>query len=297
MAKKKRIKRSFCLGAHMSVAGGIENAIQRGADVGCQCVQIFTKNNNQWACKPLEEPQIAAWSAALKKFGLKFPIAHASYLINLASPDDALWQKSIDALVVEWERAERLKLAGLVVHPGAYTTGTIDDGQRRIAEGVVRAIEKVAPQDCRLLLENTAGQGSCLGCSFEQLGDLWRRIDAADQLGVCFDTCHAFAAGYEINTESGFKRMMTEICDQLPATAVKALHLNDSKKGCGSRVDRHEHIGLGEIGERGFQNVFADPILGQLPGYLETPKGTMEDSVKDWDRENLQVLRRIAESV
>lgn len=277
----------------MSVAGGLHKAVEAAAKLGMRTVQIFTKNNNQWACKPLGDEQVALWTSTLATHGMLQPIAHTSYLINLAAPADDLWQKSIDALTVEWQRADCLRLDGLVVHPGAFTTSSEQEGLERIAEGVRRAIEAAEPQHCRLLLENTAGQGSCLGHSFSQLGWLLERIDRPDVLGVCLDTCHAFAAGYELNQEAGFRAMKRELRSELPEHAICALHLNDSKKPCGSRVDRHEHIGRGEIGAEGFRLVLHDPLLGKLPGYLETPKGTDTESGEDWDQINLDRLREL----
>lgn len=278
----------------MSIAGGLHKAIEAAAKLDMRTVQIFTKNNNQWACKPLEAEQVALWASTLERLGLVSPIAHASYLINLAAPGDELWQKSVDALIIEWQRAEALQLDGLVVHPGAFTTSSEPAGLERIAVGVQRVIEAVEPEHCRLLLENTAGQGSCLGHSFAQLGWLLERIDAPRTVGVCLDTCHAFAAGYAINEADGFRAMMQEIDSELPRGAIRALHLNDSKKPLGSRVDRHEHIARGEIGAEGFRKVLADPVLAALPGYLETPKGTDPETEADWDQINLSELRKIA---
>lgn len=282
--------KAHCFGSHMSIAGGLEKAIEKGHIAGCDCVQIFTKNNNQWNCKPLTDQQIEAWQAALRSHPMRDCIAHASYLINLAAPADELFQKSVDALIVEWQRADSLGLSGLVVHPGAFTTSSETDGLARIVSGVKQALDKTQPRNCRLLLENTAGQGSCLGHTFQQLGWLVEKIHAPESLGICLDTCHAFAAGYELNSKKGFQAMRKEIDTELPSGIVKALHLNDSKKPCGSRVDRHEHIGLGEIGDEGFRLVLADKVLGRLPGYLETEKGDDENG-EDWDIVNLRRLR------
>lgn len=291
--KTRPRKTVHLLGAHMSIAGGLHKAIEAAAKLDMSTVQIFTKNNNRWACKPLSDEQVALWTSTLATHGLSQPIAHASYLINLAAPSDELWQKSIDALTVEWQRADCLRLDGLVVHPGAFTTSSEQEGLERIAEGVRRSIEAAEPQHCRLLLENTAGQGSCLGHSFGQLGWLLERIDRPDLLGVCLDTCHAFAAGYELNQQAGFRAMKRELRSELPERSIRALHLNDSKKPCGSRVDRHEHIGRGEIGAEGFRLVLHDSLLGKLPGYLETPKGTDTESGEDWDLVNLDCLRAL----
>lgn len=225
--------------------------------------------------------------------GLKHPIAHASYLINMASPKDDLFAKSVDALVVELERGNQLQLSGLVVHPGAFTDSCESEGLDRIVDAVSETLQRVEAGTCRLLLENTAGQGTCLGHTLEQLAYLLDAIDNHKRLGVCLDTCHAYAAGYEINDKRGFKQFRKKIDDLLPPRTIAALHLNDSKKPLGSRVDRHEHIGRGELGLDAFRYVFEDSLLGTLPGYLETEKGTDEESGEDWDVINLKVLREL----
>lgn len=279
------------LGSHVSAAGGLHRAVERANDVGCNCVQVFTKNNNQWRAKPLEDSAVAAWREAFDHSNLSHPIAHASYLINLASPKPELLQKSIDGLVVEWERANLLGLEGLVVHPGAFTDSSESEGLNRIVDAVAETLGRVDPGSCRLLLENTAGQGSCLGHTFKQLAFMIDGIDTHERVGICLDTCHAFAAGYEINTEAGFESMRQEIDDLFQADTIAALHLNDSKKPLGSRVDRHDHIGRGEIGLEAFRFVLEDDLLGKLPGYLETEKGTDEETGEDWDLINLRTLR------
>ena len=308
------------LGSHVSCAGGFAKAVERAVDVGCDCLQLFvsnpprqwpvspvkpgeelkagwqlvqglTKNNNQWAAKPLTDEVVQKWNDAMAGSNLVHPIAHASYLINLASPKDDLFQKSIDALVIELEHGNQLSLDGLVVHPGAFTDSSEQDGLNRIVDAVAEVIGRVAAGSCRLLLENTAGQGTCLGHTFEQLAFMLDGVGDQERVGVCMDTCHAFAAGYEINVADGFAAMSKEIGDLLPPGAITALHLNDSKKPLGSRVDRHEHIGGGEIGLDAFRYLFQDPMFASLPGYLETEKGTDEESGEDWDVINLGVLR------
>ncbi len=285
---------SVIVGSHVSAAGGAFKAVQRAVDVGCDCVQIFTKNNNQWKAKPLTDQDVKKWNEALAESNLSHPIAHASYLINLASPKDDLFQKSIDALVIELDRANLLGLVGLVVHPGAFTDSSEQDGLNRIVDAVSEVLQRVDAGSCRLLLENTAGQGTCLGHTVEQLAFMLDGIGDDQRIGICLDTCHAFAAGYEINTADGFSAMSREINDLLPANSITALHLNDSKKPLGSRVDRHEHIGRGEIGLDGFRYLYQDPMLSTLPGYLETEKGTDEETGEDWDVINLRVLRELA---
>ncbi|RMF37553.1 MAG: deoxyribonuclease IV [Planctomycetota bacterium] len=276
----------------MSIAGGLHKAVQRAAEAGCDVVQIFTKNNNQWNCKPLSEADVQAWQQALQEHRIGAPLAHASYLINLAAPDDALWRKSLDALVVEWQRCEQLRLEGLVVHPGAFTTSTAEEGLQRIAQAVKEAISQVKPKHSRLLLENTAGQGSSLGWQIEQLAWLLRTIRSR-HVGVCWDTCHALAAGYDFRTAAGLRGMVEALESHRVLEKIAAIHLNDSKKDVGSRVDRHEHIGLGCIGTDGFRRFLRHKAFKDLPMYLETPKGTDPESGEDWDCRNLRVLREL----
>ncbi len=299
------------LGSHVSCQGGFAKAVGRAIEVGCDCLQIFVsnpprqwpvfaakeqaadENARSWQSKPLAEKNVSTWIEAFAESELRHPIAHASYLINMASPKEDLFEKSVEALVVELQRANLLQLEGLVVHPGAYTDSSEEDGLNRIVDAVSEAIGRVVPGTCRLLLENTAGQGTCLGHTIEQLAFMLDGIDDNDHVGVCLDTCHAFAAGYEINSKSGFAAMRKEVDELLPSGAIAALHLNDSKKPLGSRVDRHEHIGRGEIGLDAFRYVLEDPVLGCLPGYLETEKGTDEESGEDWDVINLRTLREL----
>jgi deoxyribonuclease IV len=284
------------LGAHMSVAGGLEKAIDAAVSCQMDTVQIFTKNNNRWEGKALTDEQVTLWKQRWAAGGLRTPIAHASYLINLAAPENALWEKSIQAMVDELQRADRLGLAAVVVHPGAFTTSTEAAGISRVVEGVGRVLQQYSEGTVRLLLENTAGQGSCLGWSIEQLGQLFRCIAQPQRIGICFDTCHALAAGYDLTTASGFALMRDKICDLLPPEAICAMHVNDSKAALGKRVDRHEHIGLGCIGDQGFRLVLNDPLFRDLPMYLETPKGIDEASGEDWDQLNLARLRRLTET-
>lgn len=293
---------NHCFGSHVSVAGGLDRGITRAVELGCDCLQVFTKNANTWKAAPLTDAAITAWKTAYQKSGLKHPVAHASYLINLAAPDAELWEKSIDALVIEWQRCETLQIEGLVLHPGAFTTSDEATGVQRVVDAIVRVGQIVVPQHCRLMLENTAGQGTCLGHSIKQIGEIidgvtQQAAEHAGMLAVCIDTCHAFAAGYAIHTAGGFRDFVNEINDFLPAGAVRAIHLNDSKKPLGSRVDRHEHIGRGELGLGAFRLLLADPSLGPLPGYLETEKGIDPDSQRDWDEINLSVLRSLVKEM
>jgi deoxyribonuclease IV len=289
------------LGAHMSVSGGLFKAIEAAVALKMDTVQIFTASPSQWAAKPLEESTIKAWHDAWKKSGLQHPIAHASYLINLAASDE-LYRKSVDALVDQWQRCEILKLSGLVVHPGAFTKSTEEEGIARVADAIVEVISRVNPVHCRLLLENTAGQGTCLGHRISHLGQMIKLATKQDKktkkhIGVCIDTCHAFAAGYSVHESDGIKEFCSELTDLLPKDAVRALHLNDSKKPLASRVDRHEHIGRGAIGASAFHRILTDSPLMTIPGYLETEKGIDEDTGRDWDEINMETLRDLANKV
>jgi len=285
------------LGAHMSVAGGLHKAIEAAVALKMDTVQIFTASPSQWAAKPLEDNAIRSWHDTWKKSGLVHPIAHASYLINLAAADE-LFRKSVDALVDQWQRCEALHLAGLVVHPGAFTKTSETEGIARVADGIVEVIQRVAPKHCRLLLENTAGQGTCLGHQIVHLSQMLKLATKQDKqvkkhTGVCIDTCHAFAAGYAIHEADGLALFCKELQDLLPKDSVRALHLNDSKKPLGSRVDRHEHIGLGALGIEAFRRILDDSPLSTIPGYLETEKGTNEETGTEWDEVNLQILRSL----
>lgn len=280
------------IGAHMSIAGGYYKAVEAAKTLGMDVVQLFTKNNNQWAAKPISEQDEKLFLESLRKTGVMNPLAHASYLINLGSPKEELWLKSIDAMVIEWQRAEQLGLDGVVMHPGAYVDSSPEAGLERIAQGIDRIFDKVGSGKAWLLLENTAGQGSCLGWSMEQLGWLLARSGASKRVGVCLDTCHAHAAGYDMSEPDGLKRLEKEGREHGVWESIRALHMNDSKKGCGSRVDRHEHIGLGTIGIKGFERVLQHRDLKKCPMYLETEKGT-NDEGEDWDAVNLHVLRSL----
>lgn len=283
----------YRFGSHTSIAGGLHLAVERAQEVGCDVVQIFTKNNNQWNCKPITDTDAKLFAEALERTGIGAPIAHASYLINLASPDEVLWKKSLDALIVEWQRAEQLKLEGLVVHPGAHMKGTAEEGMQCVVQAVKLAAESVAPRHCRLLLENTAGQGSCLGHTIEQLSEMLSGIQKPEHVGVCWDTCHALAAGYDFRTAAGLKSMVNQLDEQVGLANLRAVHINDSKKDCGSRVDRHEHIGLGFIGEAGFKRFLACSAFKSLPMYLETAKEKDETTGEEWDVINLRTIRRL----
>src|SRR5688572_2551615 len=255
------------LGAHQSIAGGYYKAAERARAVGCDCVQIFTKNNNQWRAKELTDEDARLFKAALKQHGITHSLAHDSYLINLASPDPALWTKSVDSFVMEMLRADRLGIPYLVTHPGAHTTSSEEAG----IAAVVRALDEVHRQTRGIktmcLLETTAGQGSCLGCKFEQLAAMIDGVKDPERLGVCVDTCHIFAAGYPLGTEKEYKATMRALDKSVGLKLVKAFHVNDSLKPLGSRVDRHAHIGKGMIGKEAFRFLVNDSRFRKVPMY------------------------------
>jgi deoxyribonuclease-4 len=280
------------LGAHQSIAGGYYKSVEIAHRFKCDCVQLFTKNNNQWRAKELTDEDVALFQAKLAELGVEHPLAHDSYLINLASPDAELWAKSVDAFVVEMLRAERLGIPYVVTHPGAHTTSSEEAG----IAAVVRALDEVHRQTrgikARCLLETTAGQGSCLGCKFEQLAAMLGGVKDPERLGVCVDTCHIFAAGYPLGTQKEYRATMRALDKTVGLKLVKAFHLNDSVKGLGSRVDRHAHIGKGMIGKEGFRLLLNDKRFAKVPMYLETPKGDAKEQAEGkFDRMNLRTLR------
>ncbi len=279
------------LGAHQSIAGGYYRAVERARQRGCDCVQLFTKNANQWAAKNITSDEARQFRETLEKLGIGHPIAHDSYLINLASPDRPLWQRSVEAFVAELRRAEILGIPYVVTHPGAYTSGSESTGLRKM----VRAIDEVQAQTRELraqcLLETTAGQGTSLGWRFEQLAQIIDRVKEPDRLGVCFDTCHVFAAGYPLAGPKEYEATMGAFNRLVGLERIKAFHLNDSRSVCGSRIDRHEHIGRGKLGLQAFRLLLSDRRFSGVPMYLETPKG--EEEGEDWDAINLQALRRL----
>ncbi len=274
-------------GAHMSVAGGFDKAVDRAVQAGCDSVQIFTKNNNQWRAKPIEDAQVEAFAARLAGTGIRPVVAHDSYLINLASPDDELWNKSIDAFRVELERCELLSVPYLVTHPGAFVKSTEAEGIQRIAEALNRVHESLLGYKVLTLLETTAGQGSSIGHRFEQLAAIIEKVSAPERVGYCLDTCHVFAAGYEIRTEEGYAETIGAFDSILGLDNLKAFHFNDSKRELGSHVDRHDHIGAGQIGLEGFRHFVNDSRFDDRAALLETPKS---DDLHE-DVENLARLR------
>jgi deoxyribonuclease-4 len=281
------------LGAHQSIAGGYYKAVEQGVNTGCQVIQVFTKNTNQWRGKPITAEEAAQFRGALDRGGIECPLAHDSYLINMASPDDALWEKSIAAMIDEVQRAATLGIPWVVSHPGAYTTTSEAEGLKRI----VTALDKVLGKSNKhastgILLETTAGQGTTLGWRFEHLAEILSGVKDNRRLGVCFDTCHVFAAGYKMSTQAQYRATMREFDKTVGLDQIRAFHLNDSLKDCGSRVDRHAHIGQGKIGPEPFGWLLRDRRFRRLPMVLETPKGQQDG--EECDIINLRTLRELA---
>ena len=261
------------LGSHLSIAGGHDRAVREAHALGMETVQVFTKSNNQWRAATLTDAHVAAFRSALAETGISGPVAHASYLINLASPDDALFEKSIAALVVEIERGEALGIGELVMHPGAHVGSGEEVGLARVASGLDEAHRRTRGVALRVALETTAGQGSCLGHRFEHLGRIIDLVAEPERLSVCGDTCHIFAAGYPLGTASEYDETMAALVAAVGQGRVRVWHLNDSQKPLGSRVDRHAGIGEGHLGIEPFRHLVNDPRFRGLPMILETPKG------------------------
>ena len=278
-------------GAHTSIAGGLGNAVAAAVDLKCGTVQLFTKNASQWRGKPLSEGDIRAFRTAMTGSKLRFPTAHDSYLINLATPDDALYRKSIDAFTEEVERAEVLGLSYLVMHPGAHMGTSEEAGIARVAAALDEVHNRCAGYRVKILLENTAGQGTALGHRFEHLAAIRERVREVARLGVCLDTCHAFAAGYPLDASGGFDSTLQEFDSIIGLRHLLLFHLNDSKRPLGSRVDRHEGLGRGEIGLESFRRLVNDARFRDHPMIIETPKE--DDSGKEMDPVNLRILRKL----
>lgn len=275
------------LGAHMSVAGGLSLAFERARSIGINTMQIFTKNQNRWEQKPTPPEEIGRWFQAQAETGIGPVVSHAAYLLNLGTPDDALWERSVNALIDELTRAEQLGILGVVLHPGAHMESGEEAGIARIVAGLDRAHAATPGYKTLTLLETTAGQGTVLGYTFDQLKMMAAGVREPERIGFCLDTCHIFVAGYDIRTPEAYAATMAEFDRLLGLDRLKCIHFNDAKKPLGSRVDRHDHIGTGELGLAAFGFFLNDPRLARVPMILETPKS--EDMHEDV--ENLRVLR------
>jgi deoxyribonuclease IV len=275
------------LGAHMSISGGVHTAFERGKRVGCTTMQIFAKNNTQWKGKPLTSDAIANYKIEAKKTRIRPVVVHSSYLINLCARDKIILKKSRNAFLDELQRCRLLGIPYLVFHPGSHVGQGEKEGLRIIADSLNLIHERTKGYRVKSVVEVTAGQGSNLGYRFEQIRELIDLTDNKNRMGVCLDTCHVFAAGYDISTEEGYEKTIRDFDDIIGLKRLKVIHLNDSKGALGSRLDRHEHIGKGNIGDTGFRLIMNDKRFEHIPKILETPKG--EDMRED--RINLRRLR------
>jgi deoxyribonuclease-4 len=278
------------IGAHISIAGGLDQAPSRGEEIGCTAIQIFTKNQVQWKARPLSSLEIVNYRQALANSSIQSVVVHNSYLINLASPEEKLLNRSRQAFVDEMDRAESLGIQSLIFHPGSHKNADENVGLKLIAEGIDFVCQQRPDYKIKLLLETTAGQGTSLGYSFEQLKWIIDRLAHPGCVGVCLDTCHIFAAGYDIRSQSGYEKTFDKFDQVIGLEKLQAIHLNDSKKELGSRVDRHEHIGQGQIGLEAFRLIMNDSRLVKVPKLLETP-GDMKKF-----KENLDLLKSLAEN-
>jgi deoxyribonuclease-4 len=273
----------------MSISGGVDKAILRGHEVACETIQIFTRSPRQWRARVLEDEEIARFRRVQAKTGIDPVIAHDCYLINLASPEDELWQKSLTVFLEELGHCRDLGIPYLVLHPGSHVGSGVDAGLERVAAALDRARSEIDGSGVKVLLENTAGQGTNLGSTFEQLSALLNAVTDDGWLGVCFDTCHAFAAGHELRTREGYEATWRGFQELVGLERLMVIHLNDAKGDLGSGLDRHEHIGRGRMGLEPFRMLLNDHRFRHLPMVLETPKGP--DLAED--RENLRVLRSL----
>jgi deoxyribonuclease-4 len=277
------------IGAHMSIEGGLHRALERGSALGCGAVQIFLKSHRQWAGRPLGPQDVRAFAAARRATGIRRVFAHASYLINLAAPGAPQWTQAVAAFADELERAETLGLSCVVIHPGSHLGQGVDAGLARIVAALDAVTRRTPGYRVKVALENTAGAGGTLGRTFAELGRMIRGAARPERLGVCIDTCHLFAAGYDIRTPAGWTAALEECAREVGLGRVLAFHLNDARAPLGSGLDRHEHIGRGFLGRTPFRMLLADPRLRRVPKVLETPKAPDPAA----DRRNLAVLRRL----
>ena len=292
----KRSARPF--GAHQSIAGGLPKAVERAIETGCDCMQIFTRNVNQWAVKPIDQDIAAAFREAVTTANLKLVIAHDSYLINPASGNETLREKSIQGLVTELERADLLGIPWVVAHPGAAGDQDRTVAVNRAADGIIESLRRTKKLSSGILIETTAGQGTCLGDTFEEIAAMLHRIDKIKSLqkrvAVCLDTCHVFAAGYPLKPKKSLDETIKQFDDIIGLPRLKVIHANDSKREQGSHVDRHEGIGEGAIGRAAFKLLVTHPKLKKIPFILETPKEGADGKPDPTnDIRNIKLLRRL----
>jgi deoxyribonuclease-4 len=283
-------------GAHIGISGGLQKAPEEGRKIGCETIQIFSKNQQQWAAPPLDPAVAEEFRREVRRVGYPMTAAHASYLLNLGTPDPKLHERSVEGLVIELQRAEALGLTYVVLHPGAHTGAGVESGLSSIVRGIQKAFDATAGFRVRLLLENAAGQGSTLGSTFEELGSMLEGVGEPARLGLCLDTCHAFAAGWDLRTEKGYRAFVDKIEESVGLERVQFFHLNDAREELGSRVDRHAHIGEGSLGLVAFRRLVNDPLFRHHGGVLETPveNATRTHPYLDYERDlrTLKTLRK-----
>lgn len=280
------------IGAHMSIAGGVSRALDRGDDLGLDTIQIFTKNANQWNSLPIPEKERERFIQRKEETGIDPIIAHDSYLINLSSPDSEMFARSLNAFEDEILRCHRLEIRHLVMHPGSHLGTGERRGVAQIGEAIKVALMEQGETGVQVVLETTVGQGTQIGYRFEHLRDIMAKVGLPKRMGVCLDTCHIFAAGYDIRTRDAYEETMNEFDEIIGIENLSVIHINDSKRELGSRVDRHEHIGQGQIGEYAFSLFLNDDRLSDLPFILETPKTSPEAQVP-MDTVNIALLRKL----
>jgi deoxyribonuclease-4 len=278
------------VGVHVSIAGGVDRAVNRAVEKGCDVFQIFSRNPRGWASRELSAQEAKRFAEKVESSGLRLAVDHMPYLPNLASPKDDVYAKSLQALVEELQRCRALRIPYLVTHLGSHLGSGWEAGLERIAGAIEYAFSQTKDSEVVLLLENTAGGENSMGSSFKDIGAIVERLEGK-RLGVCLDTCHLFAAGYELRRAEGVEETLDAFDQEVGLKLLKLIHLNDSAGSLGSRLDRHAHIGLGEIGEEGMMAILSDENLKELPMILETPVDNVRDDVG-----NLRVVRRLAAS-
>jgi deoxyribonuclease-4 len=287
---EKVMTKKLLIGAHMSISGGVYNSLIYGKELGCTAIQIFTKNNNQWKAKELSSEDVKNFFENQKKTKISPVVGHNGYLINLASPKEDIYRQSLESMLTELQRAELLALPYLVMHPGSHLGTGEKAGIKRIVRSIDWLHRKTKGYKVKICLETTAGQGTAIGFRFEQMADIIEMVKDNQRLGVCYDTCHTFAAGYDIRTKESYEETFKEFDKIVGISRLKVFHVNDSMKDLNSRVDRHQHIGEGKIKLEGFRLLMNDSRWEKIPKILETPK----ESGTEKDQKNLNLLRKLA---
>jgi deoxyribonuclease-4 len=287
------VKMRPLLGAHLSIAGGLHRALLRGEALHCDTIQIFTKNSNQWKARGLLQEEVERFRETRSRTGINPVISHGSYLVNLASPDPLLYRKSLKSMMEEIKRCHLLGISSVVIHPGFHGGRGEMKGLRRVSAAINSILAETKNLSVKIVLETTAGQGTSLGSRFEHFAILFDRIEEVHRVGLCVDTCHIFAAGYDLRDRKAYERMVRAVNDSVGLGKLDLFHLNDSHKGLGSRVDRHGHIGEGYIGLQAFRFIMRDERFSRVPKVIETPKESDLSCGDQADRKNLALLRRL----